>query len=222
MPALLFDPRPIEECIHVGRLSWSDIRDLAPNANVRSRLIREWLTSRAAIVYSSRFIILSRLLPTWLPIASRTDYLWADLDRWGAGRLPDAVALPERRAAGWAQARAEYAERLAHFEVSPGPAGYLRRLLGECRQRNIPAMLLLMPEDHAFRALYPSESLRRLNAFVAELTGEFRVPVIDARGWLPDSAFYDGHHLLPAGAWELSRRLNDIADFALLPLEPHW
>src|SRR5207253_8323887 len=86
MPALLCDPRPVEQTIHAERLTWSDVADLLPDAADRTALIREWFAARAAPVYSSRFIILSRLLPTWLPISSRTDYLWAELDQWGAGR----------------------------------------------------------------------------------------------------------------------------------------
>jgi hypothetical protein len=207
MPALLFDPRPVEQCVHAGRLSWRDVEDLIPDTQELTPLVRDWFTARAVPIYSARFVVMSRLLPTWLPVASRTDYLWADLDHWGAGRLPESVNTAERRQAGAAQARNEYAHRLAHFEVSPRPAGYLLRLLNECQRRRIDTVLLLTPEDRQFQSLYSAEAMDRLDAFLGDVTRAFGVRLVDARDWLPDAAFYDGHHLLPAGANAFSVRL---------------
>jgi hypothetical protein len=47
----------------------------------------------------------------------------------------------------------------------------------------------------------------RLDAFLGDVTRAFGVRLVDARDWLPDAAFYDGHHLLPAGAKAFSVRL---------------
>jgi hypothetical protein len=207
MPALLFESRPVEQCVHPARLSWRDVDDLLPDTQDKVPLIRDWVAARAAPIYSSRFVVLSRLMPAWLPIANRTDYLWTDLDRWGAARLPLSVVSADRRMAGSARAREEYADRLAHFEVSPRPAAYLLRLLNECRAHRIAAILVLMPEDQTFQSLYSQEASERLDAFLSDVTREFGVRLINARQWLQASDFYDGHHLLPDGADAFSAQL---------------
>lgn len=203
MPALLVDSRPVELCVHSDRLSGRDIADLMPHCTDWRSLISGWLSARASPVYSSRFLLLSRFCPTWLPIANRTDYLWADMDPWGGQRLPASVNNPEQRSRGLEQAKQEYRDRLQRFEISPTHAQFVCRLIDECRAKESTPVLLLMPESTEFRSMYSPGSLDQLNCFLASLP----VKVLDCRTWLSDDAFYDGHHLLPAGAIELSQRL---------------
>jgi hypothetical protein len=204
MPAMLVDARPVEQCVHADRLSGRDIADLSPFCTDIKPMIGDWLAARAAPIYSSRFLILSRFLPTWLPIANRTDYLWAEMDRWGGQRLPATVNNPEQKRKGWERARQEYVDRLNQFEISPHPAEFIRRLIDECLEKEVVPLLILMPESAQFRSLYPPDALRRLDSLLSEL----QAAVLDCRDWLGDDAFYDGHHLLPAGAATLSQRLR--------------
>jgi hypothetical protein len=76
-----------------------------------------------------------------------------------------------------------------------------------------------MPEGEAFRQWYPPGAGERLDAYVRGLADEFGVPVIDARRWMRDEDFWDGHHLLPGGAAAFSRRLALEAK-AFLGTEP--
>lgn len=207
MPALFSDWRPVGESLVPSKLSLGDLADLAPYARNGAELWKGWLAARAVPVYGSRFVILSLTVPNWLMHASRTDYLWNDLDRWGAGRLPPIVATPKARLAGSERARDEYAHRLNTFSVAPGPAGLLYRFLDDCRERKIATAIVLMPEGPSFQKLYPPEALIRLNRFVRDLHDSTGVPLIDARDWVPESAMYDGHHLLPDGAAIFSARL---------------
>jgi hypothetical protein len=64
-----------------------------------------------------------------------------------------------------------------------------------------------MPESAEFRSWYPPEMLAAIDRFVAELSAEFGVPIVDARGWIADAEFSDGHHLLPSGAAVFTDRL---------------
>jgi hypothetical protein len=64
-----------------------------------------------------------------------------------------------------------------------------------------------MPESAAFRALYPPSAIQELEELIKELRSEFEVSIHDCRTWLDDAALYDGHHLLPKGAEQLSIRL---------------
>ena len=67
--------------------------------------------------------------------------------------------------------------------------------------------LVLLPESEGFRALYPPATTQRLYAFLNGLCAENRCELIDARAWLPDTAFTDGHHMLKPGAETFSDRL---------------
>jgi hypothetical protein len=73
-------------------------------------------------------------------------------------------------------------------------------------------ILVVPPESSSFRAQYPIEWEKTM-AVVAALP---LLPVIDARGWVPDEHFYDGHHLLPMGAAIFTNRLP------LVPPLPGW
>jgi hypothetical protein len=204
MPAMLVDSRHVERCVHPDRLSCRDIADLSSFCTDLDPMIGDWFAARAAPIYSSRFLILSRFLPTWLPIANRTDYLWAEMDRWGGQRLPMTADTPEQKRKGWDQARLEYVDRLSKFEISSQQADFVRRLIDECRAIESVPVLILMPESAGFRSMYTLEALHRLTAFLSDLPAT----VLDCRDWLADDAFYDGHHLLPAGAAALSQRLR--------------
>lgn len=221
MPALFSDWRPVGESVMPARLSFRDLADLAPYARNSSALWGAWLAARAVPVYGSRFVLLSLVVPNWLPHLSRTDYLWNDIDRWGAGRLPPIVATPDARRAGSIRARDEYAHRLKTFAVPPGPAGLLYRFIDDCRKRGIAVAIVLMPEGPTFQKLYPPDSLQRLNRFIAQLQESMDVPLIDARNWVAESDTYDGHHLLPSGAAVFSSRLaGEIPAMKILTAGP--
>ena len=64
-----------------------------------------------------------------------------------------------------------------------------------------------MPESAEFQALYPPAARALLDDFLNRFQTETGVPVIDARDWLPESAHYDGQHLLFADAKQFSARL---------------
>lgn len=207
MPALFSDWRPVGESLMPGKLSLADLKDIAPYAGNVSSLWREWFASRIVPIYGSRFVLLSLAMPNWLSHASRTDYLWNDLDRSGAARLPPIVATPDARRAGSVRAKDEYEHRLLTFAVPPGPTGLLYRFIEDCRKRNIATVVLIMPESPAFQQLYTADALARLHRFMDHLQSATGVPLIDARDWVPESATYDGHHLLPEGAAIFSARL---------------
>jgi hypothetical protein len=65
-----------------------------------------------------------------------------------------------------------------------------------------------LPESTSFRALYPPVAEVKLSRFLADLTAEFGYPVTDARSWMPDDAFMDGHHLLRPGGEAFTDRLT--------------
>jgi hypothetical protein len=83
-----------------------------------------------------------------------------------------------------------------------------RALLALCRRERIAVALVLTPEDPLVRAHYPEAPLRQFEAYVAGLAAEHGVPVCDARAWLGEDEFSDGHHTLLCGAERFTRRLH--------------
>src|SRR5262249_52544929 len=101
-----------------------------------------------------------------------------------------------------------------------GPAcAALDDLLAFCRSEQIPAALILLPESTAFRSWYTPQAVQEIDGFLAELCDGYEVRLIDARPWIPDDCFADGHHLLPTGAKRFTERL--AAELHTLPNYPH-
>ncbi len=104
-------------------------------------------------------------------------------------------------------ARSEHAPFLTDFKIGgPGPAA-LRDVLATCRDAGIPARLVMMPEGSSFRALYPPAVWPELERFLDGLARDYEAPLINARDWLADGDFRDGHHAVPQGAVRFSERL---------------
>jgi hypothetical protein len=92
----------------------------------------------------------------------------------------------------------------------------LHELLELCRQRQIGAALVLMPEGSEFRSIYSPAAWQQIGTFLAETSHEFAVPVVNAREWVPDNNFTDSHHLLLRGATVFTERLGQEVILPLL------
>jgi hypothetical protein len=132
---------------------------------------------------------------------------------WHDHFLPGLTPAERRRYADLA--RGQYRDCFGDFRLAGGPARALGDLLDCCGRERLPAALVLMPEATAFRALYPPAVLGGIERFLADLSREKHVPLIDARTWVEDGGFWDGHHLLPEGAAVFTER---FAREALRPL----
>ncbi len=104
--------------------------------------------------------------------------------------------------------RRQYAPGLQEFHINPTPDRTLRELLKVCRDEKIELVLLLTPESSEFRSWYPPAARAEVEHYCAWLSQEYDVPLIDARDWLPDEAFTDGHHATPEGAILFTQRLG--------------
>ena len=135
--------------------------------------------------------------------------MWDDT---GAGTImiPD-EAKPEQRIGGTAYARSQYLNKLRAYRIAPAADRATREFLTLCRNERIPVVLYLMPESSEFRSWYPPEALRTLDEYLAGLRSEYGLPLIDARTWLPDEVFWDGHHVIKRGAQAFTTRFADEA-----------
>ena len=104
--------------------------------------------------------------------------------------------------------RAQYQPGLQRFHIGEAPDKALRELLDLARGKKIEIVLLLAPESREFRSWYAAETWAEIDRYCRALSTEYSVPLVDARAWLPDSAFSDGHHVTPESAIEFTSRLG--------------
>src|SRR5205807_8790975 len=121
-------------------------------------------------------------------------------DEFGWGAPFNDTVTPEEYAKGLFRAQGEYRDILADLAPKGGGARALADLMALCRQQKIAVRLVLMPEAGGFRSMYRPIVLDRLRSFLLQLCRDFGSELHNAREWLPDSAFSDGHHMLRPGA----------------------
>jgi hypothetical protein len=210
LPSMLADrpSGPLEGLWVFGdRLTYSEL-ETVERFGFPSEVRSQWRAATFHPWYALRFQLLSRVVQSWVPWHLRFDWSRGS-DGSGWGTFPRDAVTPAEQAAGHARAHHEYAPVLS--DLTPGgPAGAaLKELLAVCRERGIPAKLVLMPESTTFRGWYPPAVRERLDVFLRGVCAEYGCELIDARGWLADGAFTDGHHLLRPGAEAFSDRLAD-------------
>jgi hypothetical protein len=74
-----------------------------------------------------------------------------------------------------------------------------------------------MPEGSEFRSWYTPAMQAGIDSFLEQLSRAHRVPLIDARTWVPDEDFQDAHHLVAPGADTFTDRLAREAELMRNP-----
>ena len=177
-----------------------------------------WSAWRGSVLvpwYGLRYPLLGRVMPSALPWHLRFDWSRTTDEHGWSTPLVESVTAEQYRE-GLMRAATEYVAVLANMTPGGGAARALADLLALCRDHGIPVRLVLMPESEGFRAFYPPGATERLYAFLHRLCVEYGCDLTDARAWLPDAAFTDGHHMMRPGADAFSDRLSREAIVPLL------
>ncbi|HLN29808.1 MAG TPA: hypothetical protein VK395_18825 [Gemmataceae bacterium] len=196
-----------ENWLNIDRLSIRDLLMLRRFWQHPGSSLLQGIQSRLVPWFSNRYIIMSRFAPCWLTWETRQD-------DWGAigssGWLPyhHPVVDAKEYQHGLEFAHKQYAPGLNQFHVSEVPDRALQELLDLCRVEHIAATLLLMPEGRDFQSWYSPAVREEIDCYLAEVGVHYAVPIIDARSWMEDGAFFDSHHLLPSGATIFTQRLG--------------
>lgn len=207
---------PGEQLFLTGeRLSSSEVDLVARFGFREDRLRSAWRDSVYAPASALRFQLLGRVVPSWIPWNLRGD--WSrNTDAHGWATPPRQTVTREERAERTANADAEYRATLAVTTPEGRPMRALAELLDLCRERGIRTRVIAMPEAPTFRRLYPdglSDRIAKSLEIVANANG---AGFSDARHWLAEDDFYDGHHLFRVGAEGFTRRLTAEA------IRPHF
>jgi hypothetical protein len=209
-PAILQqeDGRFEERWIPPERLGWRDLWVRLRYSVHPWDQAENWVASALIPAYAKRSCILSQLAPDWLPWGEFRLDGWQAMDRSGWFPYGKQDVTPAEYSQGLMGALQDYFSSAREYQVSDRCDRALRELLDVCRERQIRVVLLTMPEGTLFQAAYTPSAKARIRTYLTRLSREFDVPWIDARGWMHDAAFHDGHHLLQTGARAFSERLR--------------
>jgi hypothetical protein len=185
-----------ESWLRVEGLAWHDLAVLGDDDPGH---VRRWLWSRLTPAHTHRHGFLGQMTTNESP--------WDGLDACGWWRpfARESVSPTEYRH-GLKIARAQYERCLGRFAISPERERALEELVRRCREAGMATVLVTMPEAEAFRGWYSPQAEDAVVACLTRLSRHYAVPWIDARAWLPDDCFLDGHHLLRPGADTFTRR----------------
>lgn len=207
-PPFLREDGPYHESarLDVSRLRPIDrgiVREFDPNS---ARTEKAMIEHRLTPWFAHRHVLWNQTAASWLPLHRRTDAMFATIDPWGwlPGRT---TATADERAAAVQHTGIYYGPLFANYAVSPDADRALRAAVAECRAAGVGVGLLYLPEAAAFRALMPPAAVRDSDAYLAKIRDELAVPLIDARGWVPDDELPDGFHLTQSGAAAFTKRL---------------
>jgi hypothetical protein len=211
MPLLLDEKitwvREIKDRNAMQMMGWTDLRVLYRYDAKPQRLLRHWCYWRLAPCFNYRLNIIHNYAPCWgRPFVGGEDWQHR-LNPYGWLGFSGSVPL-ERCQQGLEASCQVYASRLANLQISDLPNRALREMLDVCRQEHIGVLLLLMPEASELRRRHSNEGLARVNDYLASITREYGVPLVDARTWVSDQWFIDGHHMVANGAIAFSHRLS--------------
>jgi hypothetical protein len=153
--------------------------------------------------------LLNLYAPVWVPLGQRLHPLLT-VDAAGSQAPLQLDPAPEPAAIRLRQTRDQYARYLDGLRVGGPSYAALRDTAALCQQLGIACSVLLMPESHDYRAWYAAESLRDLDDSLERLRQQAGVTIIDARDWLDDADFADGHHVQPSGNRRFTARLGQF------------
>jgi hypothetical protein len=200
---------PLEAMFLDGARFRRDELDLVAGYGVPAeKLHRQWRETLLAPWYALRLPLVGRVAPSALPAGRRFDES-RTCDSHGWYRIWEEALSPEAVAEARARARRNYADILRELNPGGPAARALRDTLALAREHGIPTRLVLMPDADDFRAMYSAKALARFDHWARELSRESGCALLDARRWVPDAGFVDGHHLFPGGSATFTDRLTD-------------
>lgn len=211
LPPALSQPgdHPIEEeWLDGARLRWGEAAFLARYHGDPQRSLRQWAKGRGLPCVWHAGNLRSAVAPGAGGSESGPAYTLSAMDPHGWLPYCAEDVTPERRRRLADFARIQYASAFGEFRLAERPARALADVLARCRREGIPVALLVMPEGPAFRAHYTPSMRAGIDAHLRALGERWDVPLIDARDWLDEDAFWDSHHLLPRGATAFTERFE--------------
>ena len=196
------------------RLRWGDIRSLS--AIVPDNAWRhgsEWVANNAVFPWHThRFSLVGLFAPKW-QVDQLSDNanprIWRKIvSPTGWIRFGVDEPTPAQRQKSEDVARSAYGPIGISTTISKQVAATYEALFACCREHGIEVRaVVMMPESEMFRGFYGPSLQQEVRRFAESVTHDHGIPVVDAREWIPAEQFWDGHHLLAAGARAFTDRI---------------
>jgi Protein of unknown function (DUF1574) len=212
-PALFNRPidRSMEEIwFQEGRLRHAEMAELRQYHDDQRRIWRRWLRFRLKPwngLERDAEDMLDPLGPHRMDHSTDADAHVVDPFGWEPHFLGGITDAERTRAK--LLARNQYEVAMGPFHPAVNALAALAAVVDTCRQNGIPVVLVRMPEGEYFRSFYPPGMLEQLEWLLADFCEQRRLPLVNARDWLPEEELYDSHHALPVGAAHFTKRLQD-------------
>lgn len=195
-----------------GRLSYSEAVELLPWYARPWRGAFRWTTARIVPLARYSPAAYRDYYASGMPYtAPSSEGIPTDNFGWRQGISKNAWE-PERRANATRMLLKQYQRACTDTRPAPGEPLF-ERLLAEIEAAGVPVVAFAMPECRDFRE--QSQAVATVYPRVREACGKHGVSFVDAGTWMPDDAFWDGHHLHPEPADGFTDR---FADEVLQPL----
>lgn len=196
-------------------ISFGEIEVMTRYGASGASLRRQWWDGEIVPWHGHRFKLVSlaqqRLLPAHLHKFWRRD---TDISGWLPLQSPEFNAEVRRHKLQAMQIQSS--DMLRRLRCDGQGAKALRDSLALAQRHGVRTAVLLMPESPIFRSWYSTNALAELHTFLTGLQRDFNAVIVDARNWVDEEGFMDGHHLLYEGAVAFSVRLGREALPALL------
>jgi hypothetical protein len=166
----------------------------------------------AVPIYSRRRLILYKLSPVLLGRDVRTTcrlQWWRQLNRCGWSPLERPGSRQEIEDAHMLSVEPLIARLQGLQPASDLPAcRALEHLAHTAQAEKIPIAIVVMPESPRLRQAYAPDAWEGILAYLRDVGGRYRSPVINGRDWMAAEDFVDPDHLGPSGAQRFTERLG--------------
>lgn len=194
------------------RVSLAELDELTALGAASDEYRDEWVEAVANPWFGFRFQLLGFIQPKWTPPGVvKGGRKFPDPTGWHPWAQP---VTPETYLKDLATAHGEHFDNLQRLEVGRVASEALDEIYATCRREGIVAIPVITPEGADFRAWYGTKAQAATAALLASGNAGTGGRAVDAREWLPDNAFADGHHVQQGFAPDFTRRL---VKEALLP-----
>jgi hypothetical protein len=185
-------------------LSRHDLDTVTRYSADADEVYRDWLEAYLVPVHGHRLTIVSQAAQIFLPPNDRLE-LWENIDAHGWRRM--ATPKPDEHARILTNVKKTFEPQMARYKVGPSPVRAMQELGKLLVSERIPTLLVWMPEGPLMRSFYSLEAAQSLRSAFERLSHEHGFPLVNARAWLEEDAFWDSVHMTEAGGSAFTDRL---------------
>lgn len=201
-----YGDRPYDATVlRADRLTKDELATVCAYGFPEKEMHKQWRETTFNPWFGCRFQLLAHIERSWLPPGVVTYHPKAgQLGGWN----PWDPLTPAAQAQAAIWVRKTYEPELPAVRFYGPHVQAFEDLLNECKSAGIAVAVVVPPEGSVFRSWYPPRVNAELETMLERLRNEHKIPVVDARTWLPDEAFADTHHVLRTWAKPYTERLT--------------